>query len=268
MLATFINKLVFTLTSVDTFPCAPVVDNVRMPLPSTSVGSAPAEQDITVTKIFDAVRDRIVNGEIAPGEFINSVELAQQFGTSRTPVREALLILSQYGLVTLTARRRPQVVPVSVKAIRDLYALRTALHDYLSEAIVENSSDAGLEGLRTAAVGLLQDFDATSTEAHLQAVEAYLALEARLSENDLVLEVLDSLRWRIAWFRRLGALTREELKSLALDRLRAADAYLARDHRLAQAINRSMLRRAGAACEASFDRLSLSTRARGPIPRG
>lgn len=261
-------KLVFSRITVDTFAECMTVENVNMQLSPASVGAARGEQDITVTKIFDALRDRIVNGEIAPGEFINSVELAQQFGTSRTPVREALLILSQYGLVTLTARRRPQVVPVSVKTIRDLYALRTALHDYLSEAIVEKASDSGLEGLRAQAAGLLRDFDATRTESHLKAIEAYLALEASLSENDLVLEVLDSLKWRIAWFRRLGAPTREQLQLLAQDRLRAADAYLARDHRLAQAINRSMLRRAGAACEASFNRSTQGIRAEGATPRG
>lgn len=225
-----------------------------MPRSSLPDVDATAEQDITVTRIFEAVRDRIVSGEVAPGELINSVELAQHFGTSRTPVREALLILSQYGLVTLTARRRPQVAPVSVKAIRDLYALRTALHDYVSEAIVERASDAALNGLHAEAVSLLASFDQTNTETHLKAVEAYLSLEARLSENDLVLEVLDSLKWRIAWFRRLGALTREQLRLLAQDRIRVAEAYLARDQRLAQAVNRSMLRQAGAACEASFNR--------------
>ena len=103
-------------------------------------------------------------------------------------------------------------------------------------------------------MSLLADFELTHTETHLKAVEAYLSLEARLSENDLVLEVLDSLKWRIAWFRRLGALTREQLRMLAEDRIRVAQAYLARDHGLAKAINRSMLRQAGAACEASFDR--------------
>jgi DNA-binding GntR family transcriptional regulator len=230
------------------------VDNVIMSAPSRSAFSRPAEEDITVTKIFEAMRDRIVNGVIAPGSLINSVELAQHFGTSRTPVREALLILSQYGLVTLTARRRPQVMPVSVKAIRDLYSLRTALHEYLSEAIVAQASDTALQRLRAEAVRLLHEFEATDTERHLKAVEEYLDLEARLSENGLVLEVLDSLRWRIAWFRRLGALTREQLQLLAQERIRVADAYLLRDHRLAQAINRSMLRQAGAACEASFNR--------------
>lgn len=211
-----------------------------------------ASDDITVAKIFESLRTRIVSGEIAPGTVINSVEIATHFGTSRTPVREALLLLSQYGLVTLAARRRPRVSEVSAKAIRDLYALRTALHAYLSQAIVQAAPEAALHALRAQAVALIEAFDTRSTEAHLVEVEAYLAEEVRLGDNEVVAGVLDSLQWRIAWFRRLGALSREQLKVLSADRLRAADAYLDRDARLAEALNRSMLKKAGDFCEQSF----------------
>lgn len=207
---------------------------------------------MTVVKIFESLRGSIVSGDIAPGSQINSVELSSRFGTSRTPVREALLMLNQYGLVTLTARRRPRVAPVSVKAIRDLYALRTALHAYISEAIVQDTPDDALDALRDQAQDLITRFHDTSTEMHLQAVERYLSTEAALAGNDVVINVLDSLKWRIAWFRRLGAMSRDQLHTLAHDRLRVAQAYRERDMRLAEAMNRSMLRKAACYCEQSF----------------
>jgi DNA-binding GntR family transcriptional regulator len=213
---------------------------------------ASLDGDMTVVRIFESVRDRIVSGAIAPGSPINSVELAAHFGTSRTPVREALLILSQYGLVTLTARKRPRVAPVSAKTVRDLYALRTALHVYISEAIVQGAGGDALKALRARAAALIEQFDSKATEAHLRDVEAYLATEASLSDNELVLGVLDSLKWKIAWFRRLGAMSREQLKVLAHDRLRVAEAYLDRDARLAEALNRSMLKKASDYCEKNF----------------
>lgn len=219
---------------------------------TTSEG--PLEDDMTVVRIFESLRRRIVSGAVAPGNPINSVELAASFGSSRTPVREALLMLSQYGLVNLTARKRPRVASVSVKAIRDLYALRTALHVYLSEAVVEGASDDALQDLRARAAELIAQFDARSTEDHLVGVESYLAAEAALAGNDIVLGVLDSLRWKIAWFRRLGTMSREQLWVLAHDRLRVAEAYLDRDARLAEAMNRSMLKKAADYCEKSFVR--------------
>lgn len=214
------------------------------------------EDDIVVVKIVESLRDSIISGEIAPGSSINSVELAGRFGTSRTPVREALLILNQFGLVTLPPRRRPQVAPVSSKAIRDLYALRSALHVYISEAIVEAAADDALRELRDMAARLVESFDQASRMEHLQRVEAYLAAESALAGNEVVIGVLESLRWKIAWFRRLGMMSREELKILANDRLRVAEAYLDRDARLAEAMNRSMLKKAAGYCEQNFVRLN------------
>lgn len=222
-----------------------------MPAASPSP-EAPLEDDMTVVKIFESLRKSIVSGAIAPGHPINSVELAAHFGTSRTPVREALLMLSQYGLVNLTARKRPRVAPVSVKTIRDLYALRTALHVYISEAIVQGAAEDALKDLRAQAAALIAQFGAKTTEEHLQGVESYLAAEAALAGNEVVLGVLDSLKWKIAWFRRLGMMSREQLLILAHDRLRVAEAYLDRDARLAEAMNRSMLKKAAEYCEQSF----------------
>lgn len=209
-------------------------------------------EDITVAKIFETVRNSIIVGTLAPGQVINSVELANQFGTSRTPVREALLMLFQYGLITLEARKRPRVADVSVKVIRDLYAVRTAMHAYISEAIVLSASDEELKALRHQASLLIEKFEKKTTAVHLEDVETYLAKEAQLCGNDIVLDVLNSLKWKISWFRRLGLMSREQLKILAIDRLRVAEAYLDRDAKLAEALNRSMLRKAGQYCEENF----------------
>lgn len=210
--------------------------------------------DITVAKILESLRSRIICGEIATGLVINSVEIAHSFGTSRTPVREALLMLCQQGLITLEARRRPRVADVSVKSIRDLYALRTAMHAYISEAIVLSASDTDLQGLRQHAADLIERFEHVATEDHLLSVEKYLSNEAQLCGNDIVIGVLDSLKWKISWFRRLGLMSREQLRVLAVDRLRVAEAYLDRDARLAEALNRSMLKKAGQYCEQNFER--------------
>lgn len=220
--------------------------NLDKTSPATSVS------DMTVQRIFESLTDAIVGGGVPPGSLINSVEIAQRFGTSRTPVREALLLLSQYGLVTLSARRRPQVANVSGKAIRDLYALRTALHACIAEAIVEMASDTDLEALRVRAAELVETFDHMATDQHLLAVEGYLSTETELAGNDMVRDVLDSLKWKINWFRRVGMMSRHQLKMLALDRLRVADAYLERDTRLAKALTFSMLKKAGGYCEENF----------------
>ena len=210
---------------------------------------AQGTDDITADAIVESLRDRIIRGELTPGAVVNSVEIANQFGTSRTPVREALLILNQYGLVTLAARRRPQVAPVSAQAIRDLFALRAALHGCMSDAIVANASDEALQALRAHAA-VLANGQAQGSEEYMLLIEDYLAAEAQLCGNALVIGVLDSLKWKISWFRR--RMTESQMQSLAADRLRVAEAYLARDAPLANALNRSMLKRGGDYCEKNF----------------
>ncbi|MGJ7506079.1 GntR family transcriptional regulator [Variovorax sp. GT1P44] len=216
------------------------------------MNGAVSSDDITVDTIVESVRESIIRGDLPPGTIVNSVDIANQFGTSRTPVREALLILSQYGLITLAARRRPQVAPVSAKAIRNLYDLRAALHAYMSDAIVANASDEALRDLQAHAAALASEPAGYGDEAYMLRIEAYLATEAQLCGNDLVIGVLDSLKWKISWFRRIGKMTEEQVKSLAADRLRVAQAYLDRDARLARALNRSMLKRGGDYCENNF----------------
>lgn len=208
---------------------------------------------LVVSRICETLREKIVAGTIPPGSVINSVELARHFGTSRTPVREALLILSQDGLISIANYRRPRVCVVTVEAIRDLYGFREAMHAYIAANIVQKASDQELSTLKEMASTLLSSINAES-ETHLRGVEAYLGEEMRLCGNEVVTAALSALKYKIRWFRRVGMPTREQFLILAKDRLRAAEAYAERDAFLAEAINRSMVRKGAMFCEQSFSR--------------
>lgn len=208
-----------------------------------SVTSNNQPDEIAVGIIVEALRLDIISGRLSPGDEINSVELANRFGTSRTPVREALLILDRYGLVSLTARKRPRVAGVSVEAIRDLYELRRALHMYISDAIVKRASDNDLIHLLQQAEVLLDNVRADSLEEQFVRIEAYLDVEYDLCGNALVIETLSLLKWKIGWFRRLALMTPAQLRRIGEDRLRVAQAYMERDSALAAALNSSMLQR-------------------------
>jgi len=218
-------------------------------LPMTSAGN---KDDIAVQAIVDAVRSDIIAGRIPPDSVLNSVELATRFGTSRTPVREALLILERYGMVLLSAHKRPRVAPVSVQAIRDLYGLRMALHAHISDAIVRQASEEDLRYMHAQAERLANPSGRLTIEEQLRGIEAYLAFECRLCGNALILEVLESLQWRIDWFRRLTRLTAVQLLEIGRDRLRVAEAYLDRDAALAAALNSAMLKKGAHYTETNF----------------
>ena len=75
-------------------------------------------------QIYDALKEKIRNLEIKPGERIVIDDLAAQFGTSETPIKEALLKLTENGLVVSVSRKGFYVVEITPKDVEEIYQLR------------------------------------------------------------------------------------------------------------------------------------------------
>ena len=78
-------------------------------------------------QIRSLIRERIVNGQLAPNSRVNEVHLAEELQVSRTPVREALMGLVAEGALTSTPGRGVFVRPLSVEEFRHLYPIRGLL---------------------------------------------------------------------------------------------------------------------------------------------
>ena len=111
----------------------------------------PAELDLKdrmdslVGRIASEIAREITEGRLAPAADLNSVELASRFGTSRTPVREALMLLEKEGLVEIPPRRRPRVSRISLEEVEELYQIRTVLNAMMMQLFVRNSTDEQLQ---------------------------------------------------------------------------------------------------------------------------
>jgi DNA-binding GntR family transcriptional regulator len=79
------------------------------------------------SQIFGFVRDSIVSMELQPGQLISETALAQQFGVSRTPVREALIQLSNRGFVEVLPQRGTYVTKLCMRKIYEAQFIREAL---------------------------------------------------------------------------------------------------------------------------------------------
>lgn len=78
-------------------------------------------------RVYDDLRALIIGGEYAPGERLRAEALAARFGTSRTPVREALMLLEGDGLVEIEPRRGAVVRAFDPADLVDLYEVRAVL---------------------------------------------------------------------------------------------------------------------------------------------
>ncbi len=90
-----------------------------------NTSKAPVETN--AERVFEDLRAAIVAGEFPPGERLRTEALAERFGTSRTPVREALMLLEGDGLVAIEPRRGAVVRSFDPADLVDLYEVRAIL---------------------------------------------------------------------------------------------------------------------------------------------
>ena len=84
-------------------------------------------QTTLVDDIVDAIRDRIIHGELQPGLKIRQQQFAEALGVSRTPLREAFQRLEADGWVDLRARRGAEVRPLTVGEAGEIFTMRVVL---------------------------------------------------------------------------------------------------------------------------------------------
>jgi DNA-binding GntR family transcriptional regulator len=92
-------------------------------------------------RIASQLREEILRGNYAPGTRIRQTDVAEQFGASRLPVREALRILESDGLVTLVANTGAWVAHLSLDECREIYLIRERLDPLLLRYSMENLSE-------------------------------------------------------------------------------------------------------------------------------
>lgn len=98
--------------------------------------------DSSVEHVLAYARDRIINGEYAPGTKLLPKILAEECGTSLIPVREAMRVLEADGLVTFIHNRGAWVSPISISDLNDLYSVRIPLEmDAVESAVDLTSAD-------------------------------------------------------------------------------------------------------------------------------
>lgn len=97
--------------------------------------------------VFEHLRNSILNGDLKPGERMMEVQLAEQLGVSRTPVREAIRKLELEGLVVMVARKGAYVADISVKDILDVLEVRSVLEGLAASLAAERMTEDELDEL-------------------------------------------------------------------------------------------------------------------------
>ncbi|HOQ97987.1 MAG TPA: GntR family transcriptional regulator [Anaerolineae bacterium] len=139
------------------------------------------EASTLARRIRDALMARILNGELAPGERLKDSEIAARYGTSHTPVREALRLLARDGVVEILPYRGCVVRRIDEQEMADIFEVRTLLLGYAARRAAARLT-----------AGQLQQLEALATE-HEQALaagELERAAEAGRRFHEVLLEAV------------------------------------------------------------------------------
>jgi DNA-binding GntR family transcriptional regulator len=107
-----------------------------------------SESDTSTNRVRQALRAEILSGELAPGTVVDSVNVAERFGVSRTPVREALRSLYEEGYLVGQERKRFEVVRPSVEELEAVFAERMFLTVICTRMTVPKLTSDELDRMR------------------------------------------------------------------------------------------------------------------------
>jgi len=133
-----------------------------------SIGCQEACYDVYVVRdsksdqVYAALRDEILIGQLRPGESLSVLGVAERFGASRTPVRDALLRLESDGLVSLIDRQGARVSPISIRGVRDLFDLRILLEAAATRQVADAAAQD--DKIRGVFADLVEQFNAVAAD--------------------------------------------------------------------------------------------------------
>ncbi|MCW3063343.1 MAG: GntR family transcriptional regulator [Solirubrobacterales bacterium] len=123
----------------------------------------------TAQHALDGLRHAIVSGELRPGQRVRQEEIAEGFGVSIAPVREALRVLEQEGQVTYQPRRGYFVTELRIEDLEEIYELRQVLEERAARRALPTLDEDALERIALAARDCVEAAEAGDVAAELEA---------------------------------------------------------------------------------------------------
>lgn len=154
--------------------------------------TAPLPRQALYEEVAELLRQRIFSGQLQQGEWIDELKIAEEYGISRTPLREALKVLAAEGLITMKVRRGAYVTEASSKDLADVYHLLALLETDAADTVARQASDAGLAEL----AALHKDLEASlpDTARFFALNEAFHMRLLELADNRWQLQMVQDLR--------------------------------------------------------------------------
>lgn len=154
--------------------------------------------------VCEALREAIRNGVLKPGERLMEIQLAEELGVSRTPVREAIRKLELEGYVVMMPRRGTYVASMSIRDINEIFEIRTALESLSNGLAAEHITEEELEHLQRLLVIIGGYIKAGDIEKIVETDIEFHDLMYHAARNQRLVGIISNLRDQLTRFRTLS----------------------------------------------------------------
>ena len=175
-------------------------------------------------QVYEAVREAIFRGDMTPGSHLSEVDLSEQLGVSRAPVREALLQLEAEGMVELVPNKGAFVRGLSYKEVEEIYTTRTLLEGFAAALAADHASPEDINRIVKAAEKAKQMAGLGDLQNTLDADFEFHRLVWSVSGHSLIESILEKLESQIRAFMIVQAPLFGELLNSVLDHQELAEA--------------------------------------------
>ena len=180
--------------------------------------------------VYSELKQRIIRWQYPPGYRFTEERLCNEFGMSRSPVREALRMLVENGLVEKVPHRGYSVKQPDLDEVRDLYDVRLALESFTAEHLaVKGLPQADLDRLRHAWNGLLSQLPQIDADNAAREDEVFHETLAQATGNRALRDLLSTVDERLRFVRLTDITTVERLRATCQQHLKILDCIAAKN---------------------------------------
>lgn len=147
------------------------------------------------------IREMIRQGVLSKGEKIKEADLCDKIGVSRTPVREALRTLSSEGLIDLVPQKGAFVSEPPIERVKEMLDLMALLEGEAARIAVNKMTAGELDKIKAMHDELEANYENKDIEGYIQANFRYHRYIQELTGNEVLSEVIDSLRDKVSLYR-------------------------------------------------------------------
>lgn len=164
--------------------------------------------------VFESLREAIILGKLRPGERLMEIQLAEEMGVSRTPVREAIRKLELEGFVVMVPRKGAYVAGISVKDIVDVFEVRAALEGLAAGLAAERITGDEMDHLERSLLKINKMEE--NLDTIVEGDTSFHALIYQASRNQRLVQIITHLQEQIQRFR-MTSLSQPGRVKIALD---------------------------------------------------